>query len=371
MNERYYWLGFALCPGVGPKRFGQLLSHFGSAEAAWIAPITQIELVVGQSLALKFAEYKNSFDLEKYLEKMTGKGVWFVSLLDESYPKLLKRSHNPPFVLFGKGNQKVLYTTEGAKVSDQVERFIGMVGTRRISSYGMQVTEAIGSGLTQAGFCLVSGLAMGVDALVHKTALENRGETIAVLGCGVDCCTPQENMRLYDEILSQGSAIVSEYPLGAAPTKGSFPSRNRIIAGLSQAVVVTEGASDSGALITAGDAFKDQRKVFAVPGPITSNLSRGPNELLRRGALIATSVEDILKELDVSMRSLQISAKKITGETADEQVIIDLLTNEELTFDELVRMTLFDSPKMNMLLSMMEINGVILHTEKGSYTLIQ
>jgi len=358
-DERVYWLAFSLCNGIGPKKFNLLLKTFKTAENAWRASKTELTEIIGPSQTEKLINHIDSINLDKYLEQMESKRVWFLTLPDSEYPGLLRESYNPPFVLFGKGSREVFFQA----------KTIGIVGTRKITGYGRQVTELMTEGLSRAGFCIVSGLAMGVDAVAHATALESKGKTIAVLGCGVDCCSPSENYNLYEKIIESGSIVVSEYPLGIAPTKGSFPSRNRIIAGLSQAILVTEGAEDSGALITASDSFKNNRPVFAVPGPITSSLSKGPNELLKIGGRLVTSSDDVLLELGIRNSVLKLKNTDIKGDSADEQMIIDLIRDEELSFDELLQKTLFDSSKMNMTLSMMEMKDMVLITENGSYTL--
>ena len=212
---------------------------------------------------------------------------------------------------------------------------------------------------------------MGVDAVAHKTAIDNNGKTIAVLGCGVDCVTPAENLNLYNEILEKGGCILSELPLGHPPSKGSFPARNRIVAGLSLGVLVTEGAEDSGALITAEYAFKNNRKVFAVPGSITSSLSKGPYKLLKKGAILVTSGEDILKELKVQNSKLKTTAPnskfRVRGETREEQIILKILANEPLHFDEIVRRTGINSSKLGSVLSLMEIKGMVRNLDSGMF----
>lgn len=359
MEERIYWLGFSLCPGIGPKRFGQLLSSFGTAKEAWSASLLELTEVIGSTYSKRIEDFKAACSLEAYLEKLERKDVWFVSFVDSEYPALLKRSHNPPFVLFGKGNKEVL----------SLPQTIGVVGTRRITSYGRQVTEMITSELVDINYCIVSGLALGVDSVAHATTLENDGKTIAVLGCGVDCCNPMSNQNLYNSILENGSCIISEFPLSQPPTTGSFPSRNRIIAGISQAIVVTEGALDSGALITAHDAFKDERKVFAVPGQIISQLSKGPNELLKEGAILVTCGEDILKNLGVTRKESR-KRKEVTGDSIDEQLIIDLLLHESLSFDGLKQKSGVETAALNGLLSLMEMKGYIHISDRGEYSLI-
>ena len=319
--------------------------------------------LIGEETAGKFDKFRGEFSIEDYIKKLKEKDVWFVTLQDKEYPELLKEIKNPPFVLYGKGDLSTFSERFGPSVA--------VVGARKTTEYGREVTKLLTTELVLSGFTIVSGLALGVDAISHMTALGNNGKTIAVLGCGVDCCNPAENQSIYNSILESGNCIVSEFPLGMKPTQWTFPARNRIIAGLSQAVLVTEGAEDSGSLITAEFALKFKRKVFAVPGPITSSMSKGPYKLIAKGAKLVTSASDILKDLKSEIRiskSETISKSKIQkGETKEEREILDLLQNESLHFDEIVRRTKFKSAKLSSLLSLMEIKGLIKSLDNGYF----
>lgn len=382
MKEKSYWLPFSVFPGIGPGKFGLLLSEFGTAEKAWKASFEQLEKVLGKALTPQFVDFRDKFSIADYEKKLKKARVSFLILTDEDYPALLKQIENPPFVLYYKGNIDILSSRAYARdlaghfSSPTVTRndnYIAIVGTRRITEYGKQVTTELTQNLAAAGFCVVSGLALGVDAIAHKVTIENKGKTIAVLGCGVDCCYPRENQRLYEEILDSGGAIVSEYPLGEPPSKGSFPSRNRIIAGLSQGVIVTEGAADSGALYTAKDAFENGRPVFAVPGPITSSLSKGPHGLISKGAKLISSAEEIISELGLRIAGADhpsLKLRRAKGDSKDEQKIIDALQNESLHFDELVKRTKIDSSKLGSILSLMEMKGIVRGLSAGEFSLI-
>ncbi|MDO8599826.1 MAG: DNA-processing protein DprA, partial [bacterium] len=247
MDERNYWLGFSAFPAIGPARFRKILKEFKTAKTAWNSARRRLAEAIGEEQAEKFEEFRKKFSIEKYLRELKKKNVWFVTLEDENYPKLLKEIKNPPFVLYGRGQ-----VPDGTWFGQA----IAVVGARKTTEYGREVTKLLTTELVLYGFTIVSGLALGVDAISHMTALENSGKTIAVLGCGVDCCNPAENQSIYNSILEKGNCIVSEFPLQMRPTKWTFPARNRIIAGLSQAVLVTEGAEDSGSLITANFALK-------------------------------------------------------------------------------------------------------------------
>lgn len=371
MDERVYWLGFSSCPGIGPARFERLLSYFGSAQNAWNANLSDLnESGIGQAIVAQFEEFKKKNSPFDYEEKLRKAHVSFLTLADPDYPKHLKTIKRPPFVLYTKGNFDFN--------ASENELAIAVVGTRKVTDYGKQVTEMLTRELVNAGCVIVSGLALGVDAKAHTETLANGGKTIAVLGCGVDCCYPRENSGIYNSILQQQGVIVSEYPLSSKPTLGSFPSRNRIIAGLSLGVLVTEGAEDSGSLITAHDAFANGRKVFAVPGPITSSVSRGPIRLIAKGAKMVTNAEDILEELDIdSSRGISVKhglgkrIKRITGDNKEEQSIIDVLQNGHLSFDEIVKRTGFNSSQVGTLLSLMEMKGVLRNSQAGLFVLIK
>jgi len=340
-------------------KFKKLLNSFGSAKDAWGAPKSDLEKVIGERLVPKFDEFRNKFSVEDYAGKLKKKNVSFIILTDSNYPELLKQIRNPPFVLYVKGDPSTLSERFGPSVA--------VVGTRRTTQYGREVTKILTEELVASGFIIVSGLAIGVDAISHKTAIENGGRTVAVFGCGVDCCNPAENLRLYNDIIQKGSVVISELPLGHPPTKGSFPSRNRIIAGLSLGVLVTEGAEDSGSLITADYAIKFGRPVFAVPGPITSNMSKGPYKLIQKGAKLVTKAEDILQELGVKGTRNIKSTKGIKGSTKEENRILEVLKNEALHFDEIVRKTGLQSSELGSILSLMEVKGMVRSFEGGMF----
>jgi DNA processing protein len=391
MNEKSYYLGFSCFSGIGPKKLQLLLKEFGTAKASWEASSEDLVRVLGKALTPQLIAFRKQFSIQEYEQKLKKQNVWYLTLEDEGYPALLKQIKKPPFIFFGKGNKEILKQVQddplmtlpaGRQGSGQV-RTIAIVGTRKITQYGKQVTESLTSDLVANGFYIVSGLALGVDAAAHRVCVENGGNTIAVLGCGVDCCSPEENSYLYDRILETGGAIISEYPLGKSPTKGSFPSRNRIIAGLSQGVVVTEGAADSGALYTAEEAFALGRPVFAVPGPITSSLSKGPHSLIGKGGKLISGAEEIVAELGLKIKDSRkggdptsprlrqgfVRQARLRGASKDEQRIIDLLQNESMHFDELVKRTKISSSKLGSILSMMEMKGIIKSLDSGFFSL--
>ncbi len=360
MDERLYWLGFSLFSGIGPARFRKLMAYFGTAQAAWEATLEDLKISgIGNAVSEQFVAFRPTVSLSAYEQQLQEEHVQFLTQLDDAYPPLLSQIKKAPFVLYCKGNLSVLASSHT----------VAIVGTRRVTEYGQHVTETFTTELVSAGCVIVSGLALGVDSLAHRATITAGGKTIAVLGCGVDCCNPRENQAIYTNILESGGVIVSEYSLGMQPTKGSFLSRNRIIAGLSRGVIVTEGAASSGSLTTANDAFENGRKVFAVPGPITSSLSLGPYQLLKKGGTLATSAKDVMDELGIKNYESGKKRKLVTGDTKEEQIIIDLLHQESLHFDELVRRSCISTSQMGTLLSLLEMKGVIKTLDAGAFSL--
>lgn len=361
-EEKKYWLAFSAFPGIGPLRFKLLRDYFGSAQKAWWASDAKLmQIGLGEKLTAKFIYFRGKFSIDEYVQQLQEKKIQFLTLFDKSYPKLLKEITGAPFVLYLRGNI----------IEDWWENplTVAVVGTRRVTNYGIAATRKIVEGLVAAGVTIVSGMAYGVDTVAHETAIAMQGKTIAVLGSGIDQIHPITNTRLYWNIVKKSGAVVSEFSPGLSVSKGLFPSRNRIISGLSLGVVVTEGARDSGALITASFAAEQGREVFAVPGPITSDLSAAPTFLLKHGAKMVTDVEDILEELHIHIRPMSqirpIEEKKDI--TADEIKILEILTNENLHFDEIMRRSKMASSRVGSLLTMMEMKKLVKNTGNGVY----
>lgn len=378
MEEKDFWIGFSVFSGVGSATFQSLREKFGNAKTAWSASPSDLKVVLKEKKTKDFLEFREIFNFQAYKERLKREKVSIITLEDPTYPPLLKKIPKPPFVLYVKGDSVILGTQSEAwrtpgSDSGRARMTIAIVGTRKITQYGRDVTEIFTQELVRAGCVIVSGLAMGVDAVAHETTIRQEGKTIAVLGCGVDCCYPRENQKIYDAILMHGGAIVSEIPLGVSATVGTFPARNRIVAGLSESILVTQGTQDSGALITAEFGIQYGRKVFAVPGPITSDLSGGPYKLIEQGAKLVTRPEDILQELRIQGKSIKgiTSTKSIKGDTKEEQEILDLLQNEEMSFDEIVRKVQRDSSHIASLVSLMEIKGLIKSNGTGGFSIVK
>ncbi|MBO9370441.1 MAG: DNA-processing protein DprA, partial [Chloroflexi bacterium] len=315
-RERYY-VGFNLVRGIGPARLRMLIDAFGDVERAWHAPAEALYRVGLDRRSLEnLLETRARVDLDREVRRVAAVGAHILTWEDEGYPKLLAEIPDPPPVLYVRGELK----PEDAWA-------VAVVGTRRASTYGREVTRRLVSVLAQSGVTIVSGLARGVDAVAHQTALEAGGRTIAVLGCGIDLVYPPEHRELARRIAAQG-ALVSEYPLGTQPEPGNFPPRNRIISGLSLGVVITEAGRDSGALITADYAAEQGRDVFAVPGSILSAGCAGTNRLIQDGAKPVLDAADILQELNLTMVAEQKEARQALPTTETEALILAHLSAE-------------------------------------------
>jgi len=271
-----------------------------------------------------------------------------INIQDKNYPKLLKEIKDPPEILY----------VRGEILPD--DSFFAVVGTRMASSYGKQVALEIAGDLAEAGLTIVSGMAPGIDTFCHQATLERKGRTIAVLGTGLDekSIYPQSNLKLAEKILKTGGALISEYPPGTPGSKFTFPQRNRIISGLSLGVLVVEAKQKSGALITAHHAFSQNRKVFAVPGPIHSSNSKGPHYLIKKGAKLAENANDILRELNLPFPRFHLG-KEIKGENEGENLILGVLKEGALDVDKIIEKTNLPASKVASTLAILEIKGKV------------
>lgn len=266
-------------------RFKLLHDYFGSAELIWKADYKcLIATGLTGGLVDRFVTFRNNFDFGEHQTELSKKEIKFYCLVDEEYPEILKQIPDPPLAIFIKGDL------------GNLEKAIAVVGTRRMTGYGGRACASLCKDLVLAGATIVSGMARGIDTVAHRTALENGGRTVAVLGTGVDIIYPPENREIYYKILKNG-AVVSEISPGSDVEKGAFRFRNRIISGLSKGVVVVEGAKESGSLITARYALDQGRDVFAVPGPINSVMSEGPAYLISQGAKLIMSGQEVIEEI--------------------------------------------------------------------------
>ena len=270
------------------------------------------------------------------------------NIQDENYPKLLKKIKNAPEVIYYRGEMK----------SD--ENCFAVVGTRRFSPYGKQVALEMAGDLAEAGLTIVSGLAPGIDTFAHQAAVERGKRTIAILGTGLDekSIYPKENLNLARKIIETGGCLISEYPPGTPGSQFSFPQRNRIISGLSLGVLVVEAKEKSGALITARHAFEQNRKVFAVPGPIHSSNSKGCHYLIKKGAKLVESANDILTELNLPLPTPGVGYS-VTGKTPEENLILEFLKEEALDIDKIIEKTKLSAAQVASTLAILEIKGKV------------
>ncbi|MCX8008973.1 MAG: DNA-processing protein DprA [Patescibacteria group bacterium] len=290
-DDAPYILAFSVFSGIGPVRFRLLYEYFGSAQNAWQASHKDLRAVgLSDRLVSSFIKFRQTFSHEGYRQQLERKNIRFLSIVDDAYPDSLRNIPDPPIGLYCFGDESVSLLSE--------KQLIGVVGTRRATVYGKTITRRFVEDFVQHGFCVVSGMARGIDTVAHRVCLDHGGKTIAVLGCGIDIVYPPENDRLYDDIARHG-LVISEMPIGYRPEKGVFRTRNRIISGLCRGIVVMEAGERSGALITARYAAEQGRDVFAVPGPVTSPTSHGIHELLKHGATVAESARDIIQQLSV------------------------------------------------------------------------
>ncbi len=355
-------MAFSHCDGIGPMRFTALMKHFKSAQKAYEANLDQIKKVIEPRWAEKFIEFRSRFDQAKKFEELKKKQIKVVPFTSRSYPKQLCNISDPPICLYVKGN------IEAFDFDPPVggDYYFAVVGTRKPTSYGIQIAKKFSSELAQSGFIIVSGMAIGIDTIAHRAALEAGTRTIAVLGCGVDIVYPPSNRSLYEDILRTGGLIISEFPPGHTVLPGLFVARNRIISGLSKGVLVVEGAKDSGALITARYGVEQGKEVFAPPGPITSEMSEAPNSLLKKGAKLVTSIDDILEEFNLKLvpRKKEEIEEKLN---AEEKILFQMLRNEPKLSDEIITELEIPVDKVMNLLSILEIKGIVEKNSEGKY----
>jgi DNA processing protein len=334
-----------------PLRFLRLLKYFhDDAQRIWDAPEGEwIEAGIEPKAAFELANIKKTLNPDEELIKLEKIRVKILPITSEKYPSLLREIYDPPPVLLVRGEFPIPEDDFG----------VAVVGSRAVSQYGKQVTVELTRPLAQAGVTIVSGLALGVDALAHQTALDFGARTVAVLGNGIDQIYPSSNRRLAEEILEKGGAIISEFSIGTEPTNYNFPQRNRIIAGLSRGVLVTEAREKSGALITASLALDANREVFAVPGSIFSETSAGTNRLIQQGARPITRAEDILEAMNFGNLLQKVQVQKVVANSPEEARILQVLKKEPLHTDELIRLTALSVSKVSSLLSLLEMKGMV------------
>lgn len=346
--DHYHWFALKSVPLVGNVLFRRLLERFGSPEAVFGASDVELGSVKGVSPAVVAS--LRSHDPRPFAEgecAAVGRaGCRIVTILDEEYPPLLREIADPPPFLYVRGSLAGIGTA------------VAVVGSRRASAYGRTVTERLAEELSRHGVSVISGLARGIDTAAHRGALKGEGRTVGVLGCGVDVVYPSENRRLFGEMAERG-AVVSEFPIGTAPLAENFPRRNRIISGIAYGVLVVEAAERSGSLVTARIALDQGRDVYAIPGNITSDGSRGANRLIREGAKLVEGVEDILEELPGG----KIARRGGPAPTLDlppaEAALFALLAPEPLHIDQIVAKSALTVGELSAMLLRLELKGAV------------
>ncbi|KKQ74466.1 MAG: protecting protein DprA protein [Berkelbacteria bacterium GW2011_GWB1_38_5] len=296
-------------------------------------------------------------DPNREMQKLAKLRIETLIFPEQGYPKLLKELPDAPGLLYIRG-----------KILPEDEIALAVVGSRKFTSYGQRAVEEIVYPLAKNQVTIISGLALGIDAIAHHVALEAKGRTIAVLGCGLDEVYPVNNIRLADKIIASGGAIISEFPLKTASFRSNFPLRNRIIAGMSLGTLVVEGALESGSLITARAAIDYNREVFAVPGMIFSETSQGPNRLIQMGAKLITSSSDILEELDIPKRQGYVKSSEIIPDSREEEILLKLL-GKPILVDSLIRQSRLEPALVNSTLVMLEMKGMVANLGGTSYVI--
>jgi DNA processing protein len=347
-DSKKYWVGFNLVRGIGAVRMRALLEYFGSAELAWQATPETLEAAGLSSRIIEtLLHVRSSGLLDRAWDYIRKQEIVVLTWEDPDYPRRLNEIDQPPPVLYIRGN-----------LTDEDQWAVAIVGTRRITAYGRQITEEIAGSLAVYGITIVSGLARGADAIAHQAAIKNGGRTIAVLGNGVDRVYPPEHRNLAEQITDHG-ALISDYPPGTAPEATNFPPRNRIISGLAQAVIVVEAGEKSGALITAAFATEQGRELFAVPGNIHAPRSKGTNLLIREGAHILLDAQDVLEALNLAQVSQHRTARTVLPTDATEAQLYALLGREPIHVDEIRTQSDLPIEQVSATLTLMELKGMI------------
>lgn len=357
MIEKKYLLAMCSFTEFGPQRVDLLLSYFKSAKSVWSAtPDQLLEVGLRKKLVDKFIGHRSNFDIEDYIRKIDKLKIGYCTKWDSSYPNNLKNIDGAPVLLYYRGH-----------LSRNDENAVAIVGSRKMTYYGREVAEKFSSELASLGVTIVSGLARGIDTVSHKGALSVGGRTLAVIASGLNNIYPPENIKLAEEIIEKGGAVISEYPLGYPALPSNFPSRNRIVSGLSKAVLVVEGYQKSGTLLTASHAAQQGKTVFAVPGQITSPMSEAPHFLLLNGAKLALSTKDILDELSLEVKVDRDKIIRILPDDKDECRFYGILEKGPLHIDEIARISKIEVNKVSSVLIAMRLKGMVKDIGAGVY----
>ncbi len=347
-------------PKITTKRYQQLLAAFSSLDHAWHAEFDALKKTGwGDEIIHEFLIWKEKIDEKKIQKIFDHEDIHAITHENDEFPELLKQVYDPPFCLFIRGK------------IPQDSYNLAVVGTRKFTPYGKQITQELITPLSHQGITIVSGLARGIDSIAHEATLSSGGTTIAVLGSGINDrhVYPSAHRDLAKQIVDSGGAVISEYPPGALPNKYTFPRRNRIIAGMSLGTLVIEARKKSGALITADYALDHGRDVFAIPHNLTAQTGDGPNNLIKSGAKLVTTHEDILDALNLQDIAQYVTNKEILPNSPQETKILEFLTREPTHVDELIKQSHMPSQEVNATLTMMEMKGKIKNMGNMMYVL--
>ena len=343
---------------LSPRRAIDLVARFGSPEAVFSASekdLRSVESITDRAVTRVLSPEPP--DLDKDLDALESSDIEMFSVQDDDYPANLRQIHDPPVVLYVRGELR------------EPDRFsVAIVGSRRASIYGKSMTERIAKDLCNRGICIVSGGARGIDAAAHKGALSCGGRTVAVLGCGIDIAYPSEHKELYAQIAESG-AVVSEFPPGTRPDGWRFPARNRIISGLAGSVLVVQAPSDSGALITAKFAAEQGRSIYALPGNVDDIRNEGSHALIRDGAVLVTCAEDILSELGIGADQMRMPQLSLAFESLspDERKLVEILSLQPKHVDQIIQESGFPVPQVSGMMTILEMKGIVKRVPGNAY----
>jgi DNA processing protein len=367
LSERDAYLVLNALPNIGPITLNRILDEVGGdARNVFNTPSARLEQIkgVGPAISSTIAKWRDFFDLDREKERMEQSRAVFLTTRDQEYPRLLKEIHDPPIGLYRKGDY------------DFSQPCVAVVGSRRTTLYGQSVAKKLGADLARAGFCVVSGLARGIDTAAHEGALSVGGKTAAVVGCGIDIIYPPENLALYRQIEEAG-AIVSEFPFGRRADRQSFPMRNRVVAGICDATIVVETDVNGGSMITARFAGEQGRLLFAVPGRIDQPTSQGCHQLIRDGAILLTSVDDLLQELNYldGLRPQPIPEKpaytagECIGELTEEETLVFHCFDGGglMSIDAIAGSTQLSPAQVASTLMMLELKRLVVKRADGTF----
>mgnify|MGYP001349673563 CR=1 FL=1 len=353
LEERRAYIGLNMMEGVGPVGVRALRERLGDCAAIFTASRDELMTAdgVGPQLAGRILDQRSRLDPDAEEERARAFGATIITFEDAAYPEPLRQIHDPPLALYVRGT---LLTGD--------RQSIAVVGTRRATHYGMETARSLSYQLAQSGFAVVSGLARGIDTAAHRGALHGGGRTLAILGGALDCLYPPENEDLAGEIAEQG-ALISEFPFGHHPNKNTFPMRNRLVSGLARGILVVEAGIKSGAMITAHQGLEQGRSVFAVPGRVDSLGSRGAHQLLKTGASLVESVDDILAEFEFLLppKGVRESCDRLPTAmlTDDEAHLVDCMAEPETGVDSLIRQSGLPASAVNAMLVRLEMKRVL------------